>query len=620
MKEIGALEDRIRKLEYYTVLNALALDTKTTSIQNGQGIERFKNGVFADPFNDDTIMNTNSPELNIGISSNLSLARPNFFEKFIGFELSKSTSTNIKVSGRLLTLDYTNVKLGGNPHATTVRNSAETFFSFKGALQIYPNFDNTNVNTQAADQTIVNDQAKAFSDAAAAGAFKDIDTTYSNPKIVDKKGNTNYWQSNTVITVRDIKVDAQKQPAQDLGDFVKDVSLMPYMVGRKLAIIASHMKPNTKVYPFFDKKSVSAQCTPARIDPILLGPDGTVDATKWHDAAFSRADTSTVLQQAGNYGDQLVTNDRGNLNVIFNLPSNTFRSGERVFMLIDQDDVTATSAILTSAEGVYNSTSLSTTKQKLKYEVIEPKFTPTTHDEPGDPLTWETKDPPPVYHSTTGTGNSTHDTGGTGTTGTTGNPHSCGGPPDTGGTGTGTTGTGTTGGSSTWGTGSPGRESTASTGDCHVPWANILMADGSFKQIKDIVIGDAVRGMNSVNYVTNVRTPNLDSRLVSFNNIDYFVSETHPMITTKGWGAFNPELLRQQKPEEYNNVKSDNDNNDLVVIDENSLIGYLDKTGEIKFVPVENIKYESRENYTVYRLSVTGDKTYVAEGYIAHNK
>ena len=416
MKEIGALEDRIRKLEYYTVLNALALDTKTTSIQNGQGIERFKNGVFADPFNDDTIMNTNSPELNIGISSSLSLARPNFFEKFVGFDLDTPDCTNIKVSGRLLTLDYTSVKLGGNPHATTIRNCAETFYSFKGGLTIYPNFDNTNVNTQAADQTIVNDQAKAFSDAAAAGAFKDIDTTYSNPKIVNKKGNTNYWQSNTTITIRDIKVEAQKQPPQDLGDFVKDVSLMPYMVGRKLAIIASNMKPDTKIYPFFDKKSVTQYCASAVYNSNLLDGSGNLDTDKLNSLLHTSADPSDILVQQGALGSQLKTDSKGRVFLIFNLPANTFRSGERVFMLIDQDDVTAISAILTSAEGVYNSSSLSTTKQKLKYQVIEPKFTPDTNSEPGDPLTWETTDPPPVRDTSTGGRDSTHDTGGTTTT------------------------------------------------------------------------------------------------------------------------------------------------------------------------------------------------------------
>jgi len=34
MKEISALEARIKNIEYYTVLNALALDTQTTSVIN----------------------------------------------------------------------------------------------------------------------------------------------------------------------------------------------------------------------------------------------------------------------------------------------------------------------------------------------------------------------------------------------------------------------------------------------------------------------------------------------------------------------------------------------------------------------------------------------------------
>jgi hypothetical protein len=451
MKEIGALEDRIRKLEYYTVLNALALDTKTTSIQNDQGIERFKNGIFADPFNDDTIMNTQSPELNIGISSKLSLARPNFYEKFIGFEVDKTTSSNIKISGRLLTLDYTNVKLGGNPHATTTRNCAETFYNFKGALEIYPTFDNTNVNTQAADQTIVNDQAKAFSDAAAAGAFKDIDTTYSNPAIVNKKGSTNYWQSNTTITIRDIKVESQKLPPQDLGDFVKDVSLMPYMVGRKLAIIASNLKPNTKLYPFFDRQPVSQYCSPAVYAPGLLDGNGNVIPSAFAEASHS-VDPSSILQQKGSLGDQLVSDDKGRVVLIFNLPSNTFRAGERVFLLIDQSDITATSSILTSAEGTYHSSSLSTTKQNLKYQVIEPKFTPDTSTAPGTPLTWQTTDPPPVQQ-TVGGGTGTHDTGGTGV-GVGVGVNACHAGGGGGGVSISLGGTGT----GTWGTGQPARE------------------------------------------------------------------------------------------------------------------------------------------------------------------
>ena len=147
------------------------------------------------------------------------------------------------------------------------------------------------------------------------------------------------------------------------------------------------------------------------------------------------------------------------------------------------------------------------------------------------------------------------------------------------------------------------------------------MADGSFKQIQYIKVGDLVLGYTGINTVTNVRTPNLDSRLVSFNNVDYFVSETHPLLTDMGWGAFNPELLRTQKPNEYDNVMMDNAGKELVTISEGSMIAYYDYNGkQTKFVPVKNVKYETREDYIVYRLSVTGDKTYIAESYVAHNK
>ena len=56
MKDIGALDSRITRLEYYTVLNALALDSKTLSIRDATGTyERFKNGIFVDTFNDTSL-------------------------------------------------------------------------------------------------------------------------------------------------------------------------------------------------------------------------------------------------------------------------------------------------------------------------------------------------------------------------------------------------------------------------------------------------------------------------------------------------------------------------------------------------------------------------------------
>ena len=97
------------------------------------------------------------------------------------------------------------------------------------------------------------------------------------------------------------------------------------------------------------------------------------------------------------------------------------------------------------------------------------------------------------------------------------------------------------------------------------------------------------------------------------------MTETHPLLTENGWGAFNPDLYKQVRLQEYNKVKADNNDIDLIAINENTNIGYLNGD-DVVYVPVTNIEFKSIENYTVYVLSVTGDNTYFAENYVAHNK
>lgn len=395
MKEIFALEQRIKALEYYSVLNALALDTKTLSLPSasGSGIERFKNGIFADPFNDGTIARTNDPEFNMAISSSKSIARPNFSETYNDLIVDQSSSVSVGWRGRLIMLNYNNVKLGGNPYATMYRNCAETFYNYKGALHLYPNYDGTNVNNQQAPQTITIDQAKAFQDAAANGAFKDIDTTYSAPKLDKEQGRTNYWSMDVTQTITDIKVTSQTS-YQDMGNVVRDVSMLPYMKGRKIGIIGRFLRPGSILYPFFDKKLVSQYCCIANIAPDFLKPDGTVDETKFS-SGFT-GDPADKFTPNGNLGGTLTANRYGEIMMIFYLPDNTFRAGERSFMLTNVNDLENKDAIITSAEGVYTSMGLSVTSQDIQFKIIDPIFTPTTSTKDQPPLTWTTQDPPPA--------------------------------------------------------------------------------------------------------------------------------------------------------------------------------------------------------------------------------
>ena len=537
MKEISALEDRIKSLEYYTVLNMLALDSKSLSIKNDEGFERFKQGIFADPFNDDTIAKTNDIEFNMAISSGLSIARPNFNEAFIRFDIDSATSTGITVKGSFAMLNYTHENIGGNEFATKYRNCAESFYSFKGAVKLYPEFDNQNQDVRKATQTIEIDIAGAFEDAAAAGAFKDIDTIQGNPTS-KKTGRTTKYTSETTQTITDIKVTSTTK-TQDLGDVVRDVTTLPYMVSRPIAFIATGLKPNTIVYPFFDKISVASYCAPGNLNSTYTETPGV--------------DPSTAVEKKGATGDALKTNNVGLVAGLFYLPADTFRSGERVFTLIDTTDITAVDAILTSAEGRYTASGLSVTKQNVKFEVEEPTFTPSTTTQTLPPLVWSYTDPPP--------------------------------PPPS----------------------NPGNQGTG--GCCFDPAALVTMSDGTLKKICEIEIGDLVaNGTDGINTVIGIEAPVLGNRLMySFNDNWAFVSEEHPIMTSKGWGAFDP---NSWAVEEVFIGK-------LVKIDIGSQILKTDGTYET----VEYIDHKIMpEDYVIYNLLLDGDHIYNVEGYVVHNK
>jgi len=154
---------------------------------------------------------------------------------------------------------------------------------------------------------------------------------------------------------------------------------------------------------------------------------------------------------------------------------------------------------------------------------------------------------------------------------------------------------------------------------CHAPWTRITLPDGSYKQIRDIQVGELIQGNGCVNSVITSVALYSTSRLVSFNDIGYFVTETHPMLTDIGWGAFNPMLLKLQTPSYYEQLKANNNGKDLVTISEGSNLAYY-VNNSIVYNSVSNVQYESGDNFMVYRLNVSGNDTFIAENIISHNK
>jgi len=158
MKDIGKLDNRIGNLEYYTSLSLLEQKAKSTSVTDQNGLDRFKNGIFVDPFTDFKNSDVTNPEYSIAIDQNRGLARPKFITEVIKFDFNAGSSTNIQKTSRLLTLPYTSNSFINQPYATKYRSSAHVASAWNGTLVLAPAYSNhidTN-NTASVGITIDN--------------------------------------------------------------------------------------------------------------------------------------------------------------------------------------------------------------------------------------------------------------------------------------------------------------------------------------------------------------------------------------------------------------------------------------------------------------------------------
>lgn len=565
MKEIGALEERIKTLEYYATLNALALETKALSIRDATGtLERFKNGIFADPFNDHTLGKIDDSEYRIAVSPSRSYARPTFEELFYDFKLSTDVSSNVKVKGRLALIDYDNEVFAGNKYATIYRNATEAQYKFSGFINLYPTYDNSNQNVDNAPQNINIDIAGAFNTFLRdTNIAQNIDTVVgptvlTGSTLVDShtEGSTrfdtttNYYSQTTTKTITDIGVNIENINV-DAGNFVTDVSSLYYMLPRRIAVIARGLKPFTRLYAFFDKVNVTQYCSPAIANPDFAAGVGIASAEGKED---------NILKAVNNYRDyfpdnypttagdgELYADNLGNAYVMFNLPANTFRSGDRVFALTNVDDINAKDAVITFAEGVYTASALSTRKTRLTFNITNPTFYPTT-----------TVDVNTATWSTTTT-------------------------------------------TSTW-------------LSCFAAGTKVTMADGTYKEIQDVEIGDKLKGMTQNNEVLGFDHPPLDDGirdpfLYSINNGRAFITSEHPLLTKEGWKSIDPALTHLAKPHiDYLNTTRLNIGDEI-----------LTDTGSVVVESIERHE-DVDKTQTVYNFVLDGDHTYYADGYLAHNR
>jgi hypothetical protein len=422
MADINKLSKRIEKLEYYTSLSLLEQSTNSLLVRSDStGLNRFKNGILVDPFKDHSIGNTNDGTYNISIDRNASEARPTFNQKMTDLWFDQNSSS-AKLYGDLILIPFVSVLNQGQNFASKYRNCIQgNLYNYRGVLEMNP------VGITAPDvlkRPTITGSIDNYTNFVGGGSSSKFGTEWGNwtdiesAKVVNQDSRISLTASsqsaqnfrNTTTTTleqqqkrvgRTFTVSSTESTIST-GDYVSDVSIQTFVPSRDVFFRARGMKPNSKIYAFFDNVDVNNHC-------LYMGPyDGQVTRvggayeTPAGNYVYVAYD-GTVYVHNNNWGGQIYSDAFGNVYGVFKIPPNIFKSGSLEFKLTDisnldlgQENVTtqASYVMFCSALSVqFSKTNLTvrspvtTTQEVTEFQTIQKNTV--------DIKEWEVKLPPP---------------------------------------------------------------------------------------------------------------------------------------------------------------------------------------------------------------------------------
>jgi hypothetical protein len=144
MADIGNIEKRIDRLEYYLALSLMEMAAKDKQILDANGNDRFKNGIYVNPFDSDLLSDLADPSYNAAYNSIAKECEPNYDESDISLILNPTyDNSGWDFMGQMITRPYTRTALFENRFATKTRNLVgELLFNFTGKMELFPRSDN----------------------------------------------------------------------------------------------------------------------------------------------------------------------------------------------------------------------------------------------------------------------------------------------------------------------------------------------------------------------------------------------------------------------------------------------------------------------------------------------
>lgn len=261
MEDITSLEDRVSRVEYYTVLNSLEQSAKNLQIPDETGTNRFKNGIITDDFSSYLTADTSAQDFYSSIQTlkkrlysihtvkNFDLVLRDSIKTLgalspiaiANIEQTKGYTINYDGDDAYITLPFTKVNAALQPFASSVFpvNPAAVIDTV-GEITLSPKFDAWVSETR----------------------LPDIRFTTDTPVLIpsDSVNRLNSGDMQTVVGA-DISSSANTitlSPTDENFDgFVTDVTLNPWIRGQQVKFVARNLAKNALVSCYFDGVNVT---------------------------------------------------------------------------------------------------------------------------------------------------------------------------------------------------------------------------------------------------------------------------------------------------------------------------------------------------------------------------
>lgn len=370
MRDIGVLDERLKRAEFYITMNTLEQQARDMTILDTNGLNRFKNGIFADPFNSHNIGNVSDFEYKIAIDPIEKVARPFFNKHDIDFSWNSANSSNVQQTGQILTLPYESELYFQQRFATNYRVVTESWWQWNTTALLYPSYDifrdedslpNINLNGGI---VIPWDE---FNSGPYGTIYGDWRTIYSNTSSSSASQTTNTGNTSTTITTTTTQQQTISQLVSgstlsdtvQVGSYIRDITINPYIREQEIGFMAFGVKPNTILHVFFDDVNVDGYVAPAEI----------IDS----DVTVYQGLINKKINRTSDYGTELISDSNGFVCGIFRVPAETFRTGDRILEITNVDNlITGADAKITIARGRFTADDLQVTRENTTLTVSQP--------------------------------------------------------------------------------------------------------------------------------------------------------------------------------------------------------------------------------------------------------